>query len=166
MNEISKNKLQDKDLIPQSLRSNSENEEETGSTVKEIPAVNDNLPLVLDFINDTLEKTDCPRRLQMQINIAVEEVFVNIALYAYDQAVGIAKICANYLKDENAIVLTFIDSGKPFDPLAKQDPDITLSAEERGIGGLGIFMTKKIMDECTYEYRNGQNILKMKKKLS
>jgi anti-sigma regulatory factor (Ser/Thr protein kinase) len=167
VNEISENNKQKKDLIPQSRRSNSETGEDlAGGMVKVIPAVSDNLPLVLDFVNENLEKKNCPPRMMMQINIAVEEVFVNIALYAYDQTIGTAKICAKYLQDEDAIVLTFIDSGKPFDPLAKADPDVTLSAEERKIGGLGIFMTKKIMDECSYEYRDGQNVLTMKKKLS
>lgn len=63
------------------------------------------------------------------------------------------------------MVITFIDHGIPYDPLRKNDPDITLTSEEREIGGLGIFMVKKTMDEITYEYRDGQNILRIRKNI-
>ncbi len=131
----------------------------------EIEAVVDNLPLVTEFIESRLEAFDCPPRTQMQINIAVEEIFVNIAHYAYGKEKGTATVRAEISEDPVTVTITFMDHGIPYDPLSKEDPDVTLSAEERDIGGLGIFMTKKTMDDVSYEYRNGQNILTLKKKL-
>ena len=116
----------------------------------EIEALTDNLPNVLEYIDSELEKMDCPFKVQMQIDIAVEEIFVNIASYAYAPDTGKATIK--------------IESGVPYDPLKKQDPDVTLSADEREIGGLGIFMVKKSMDDMFYEYKDGQNILTIVKK--
>ena len=101
----------------------------------------------------------------MQIDVAVEEIFVNIASYAYAPLTGIAKVRVEISDDPATAVITFIDRGTPYDPLAKKDPDIHASADERSIGGLGIFMTKKMMDEVKYEYRDGENILVLKKKL-
>ena len=104
-------------------------------------------------------------KVLMQISLAVEEIFVNIANYAYAAEGGNATIRAGIEKDTNMAVITFVDRGRPYDPTAKADPDITLSAEERAIGGLGIFMVKKTMDEVSYSYTNGCNVLTMKKKL-
>ena len=104
-------------------------------------------------------------KTQMQIDIAVEELFVNIAHYAYNPEVGPVTIRVEVQKEPLAVTVTFIDHGVPYDPLAKEDPDITLSAEERQIGGLGIFMVKKSMDDIAYEYKDGQNILYIKKKI-
>ena len=113
------------------------------------------------FVENILEENDCPLKAQTQINVAFEEIFVNIAHYAYPDGEGKAKLevdaCPEFVE------ITFIDSGIPYDPLAKADPDITLSAEERQIGGLGIFMTKKLMDEIHYKYEDNCNILTMKK---
>jgi anti-sigma regulatory factor (Ser/Thr protein kinase) len=125
----------------------------------------ENLDTVTDFVNQHLEVVECPMKIQMQIDVAVEEIFVNIANYAYGSAEGPATVRVN-VDDKNKIVdITFIDNGIPYDPLAKEDPDITLSAQERQIGGLGIFMVKKSMDDVTYEYRDGHNILTLKKGL-
>ena len=104
-------------------------------------------------------------KTQMQIDVAVEEIFVNIASYAYAPLTGIAKIRVEITEDPATAVITFIDRGIPYDPLAKKDPDIHASVDDRSIGGLGIFMTKKMMDEVKYEYRDGENILILKKKL-
>lgn len=101
----------------------------------------------------------------MQIDVAVEELFVNIAQYAYAPGIGVATIRLEIQEDPFVVVITFIDNGIPYNPLAKEDPDITLSAEERPIGGLGIYMVKKSMDEVSYEYKDGQNILRIKKQL-
>jgi anti-sigma regulatory factor (Ser/Thr protein kinase) len=79
--------------------------------------------------------------------------------------VGEATVRVEVIEDPLAVVITFIDKGVPYDPLAKADPDITLSAEERDIGGLGVYMVKKSMDDIIYEYKDGQNILKIKKYL-
>lgn len=131
----------------------------------EIEALTDNLPQVLAFVDEQLEAADCPMKIQMQIDIAVEEIFVNIAHYAYSPNVGRAMVRVEILPDPPSVDITFIDNGIPYDPLAKADPDITLSAEERQIGGLGIFMVKKSMDDVKYEYLDGHNILTLKKGL-
>ena len=130
-----------------------------------IDALTDNLPQVISFVDEQLEAADCPMKIQMQIDIAVEEIFVNIAHYAYNPDVGTAKVRVEVLGEPPAVDITFIDNGIPYDPLAKADPDVTLSAEERQIGGLGIFMVKKSMDDVKYEYLDGHNILTLKKGL-
>ena len=126
----------------------------------------ENIEAVTDFVNEQLEALDCPIKAQMQIDIAIDELFGNIAHYAYNPEVGSATVRVEVTEDPLAVVITFIDNGVPYDPLAKADPDTTLSAEEREIGGLGIYMVKKSMDDITYEYKDGQNILKIKKNLS
>ena len=131
-----------------------------------ITATVENIEVVTDFVNEQLEAIDCPMKAQMQIDIAIDELFGNIAHYAYNPEVGDATIRVEVINDPMAVILTFIDNGIPYDPLAKADPNITLSAEEREIGGLGIFMVKKSMDDIAYEYKDGQNILRIKKKLS
>ena len=130
-----------------------------------IDALTDNLPQVLSFVDEQLEAADCPMKIQMQIDIAVEEIFVNIAHYAYSPEVGTATVRVEVMGEPPAVDITFIDGGVPYDPLAKADPDVTLSAEERQIGGLGIFMVKKSMDDMKYEYLDGHNILTLKKGL-
>lgn len=130
-----------------------------------IDAIVDNIPQVTAFVDEQLEALGCPPKAQMQIDIAIDELFSNIAHYAYDPDVGPATVRVEVLKDPLAVVITFIDNGVQYDPLAKADPDITLSAEEREIGGLGIYMVKKSMDEITYEYKDGQNILRIKKNI-
>jgi len=130
-----------------------------------VDALVDNLPQVLAFIEEQLEACGCPFRAQMQITVAAEEIFVNIANYAYAPGTGKATVRVDITDSPRTAVLTFLDSGVPFDPLAKEDPDVSLSAEERKIGGLGIYMTKKTMDEVGYAYENGQNRLTLVKKL-
>lgn len=94
------------------------------------------------------------------INTALEEVFVNVSKYAYNDG-GVVEITLSKTNDK--ITFIFKDSGKKFNPLEKEDPNITASSEEREIGGLGIFMVKKIMDEVYYEYTNNQNVLTLVK---
>ena len=130
-----------------------------------IAATIENIEVVTDFVNEELEAFDCPMKAQMQIDIAIDELFGNIAHYAYNPEVGDATVRVEVAEDPLAVVITFIDNGVPYDPLAKEDPDTTLSAEERKIGGLGIYMVKKSMDDITYEYKDGQNILAIKKSL-
>ena len=130
-----------------------------------IAATVENIETVTDFVNEQLEALDCPMKVQMQIDIAIDELFGNIAHYAYNPEIGKATVRVEVTEDPLAVVITFIDNGVPYDPLAKADPDTTLSAEEREIGGLGIYMVKKSMDDITYEYRDGQNILAIKKNL-
>lgn len=131
----------------------------------EITAINENLVKVLAFVDKELEKVGCPMKAQLKIDIAVEEIFVNIANYAYRPECGPATIRVEVLKEPFQVILSFVDHGIPYDPLAKRDPDITLSSEKRAIGGLGIFMVKKSMDDIAYEYKDGHNILTIKKNL-
>ena len=135
--------------------------------VKELKleAVDENLGRVLEFVDGELEALDCPQKTQMKIDVAVEEIFVNIAHYAYKPETGLALIRIETGSDPKRVSITFRDWGVPYDPLAKPDPDVTLSAEERQIGGLGIFMVKKSMDEMKYEYADGQNMLTIVKNL-
>ena len=119
----------------------------------------EHLDQVLALVDGLLEERDCPMKTQMQVDVAVEELFVNIAHYAYTPQTGQATVRARLLDEPSAIEVTLIDSGKPYDPLAKEDPDITLPVEERPIGGLGIYMVKQSMDKVHYEYKDGQNVL-------
>ena len=130
-----------------------------------IAATVENIETVTDFVNEQLEALDCPMKAQMQIDIAIDELFSNIAHYSYNPEVGQATVRVEVVENPLAVTITFIDNGIPYDPLAKEDPDLTLSAEERQIGGLGIYMVKKSMDEITYEYKDGQNILSIKKRI-
>lgn len=130
-----------------------------------LPATVGNIPTVTEFVDAQLEKLECPPKAQAQIDIAIDELFGNIAQYAYDPETGPATVRVEVQDRPMAVVITFIDHGIPYDPLKNEDPDITLSAEERVTGGLGIFMVKKTMDEITYQYKNGQNILTIKKNL-
>ena len=131
--------------------------------VIELEAAVANLPKVLGFIDSHLEAAGCPLKVMMQIDMAAEEIFVNIANYAYAPGKGMAKVGVEMEEDPLSVTITFIDRGIPYDPLAKDDPDVTLSAEERKIGGLGIFLVKNTMDDMTYVYEDGQNILRIKK---
>ena len=139
-----------------------------GKQVKEltVEALIDNLDDVLAFVDEQLEAHDCSMKVQTQIDIAVEELFVNIAHYAYNPKTGPATLRLEIQENPLAVIITFIDKGVPYDPLARPDPDVTLSAEEREIGGLGIYMVKKSMDDIAYEYKDGKNILMIKKRLS
>lgn len=130
-----------------------------------IEAAVENLPRVQDFVGRYLEAAGCPVDLMMKILVSIEEIFTNIARYSYGPEGGRAVIFAETDDDPRAVTFTFTDCGMPYDPLAKEDPDISLPAKNRKIGGLGIFITKQIMDETAYEYKDGKNILKLKKNL-
>ena len=130
-----------------------------------LDATVENLDKVLAFVDKFLEGMDCPPKTQMQIDVAVEELFVNIAHYAYTPNQGQATIRIEAEADPTAVSITLMDRGIPYDPLAKPDPDITLSASERQIGGLGVFLTKKLTDDVRYDRRDGKNILLLIKHL-
>ena len=130
-----------------------------------IKASLDNLAAVMAFVDAELEELDCSMKTQYQIDVAVDELFSNISQYAYTPNEGSATLRLESDREAGVISITFIDSGVPFNPLLKKDPDVTQSVEDREIGGLGIFIVKKSMDAMHYEYRNGQNILSIKKKL-
>ena len=131
----------------------------------EVEAIPENLRIVQDFVDSRMEGVDCTMKAKMQIEIAVEEIFINIASYAYQPDRGNAVVRVEVSDQPVIVTITFIDHGIPYDPLEKNDPDITLTAEQREVGGLGIFMTKQSMDEITYQYKDGSNILTLKKNL-
>ena len=129
-------------------------------------AKRENLPKVLAFVDGQLEAVDCPMLTQTSIDVAVEELFINIASYAYDMENGTAVVQVTVLEDPLSVEITFIDNGQQYDPLAREDPDITLPKQKRKKGGLGIFMVKKTMDDVHYEYKDGRNILTIRKNLN
>ena len=124
-----------------------------------------NIPQVIAFIEEQLEKVACPLRAQMQIDVAVDELFSNIVRYAYSPGEGPATVRVDAEEEPRRVVITFIDHGKPYNPLTTAAPDMTLAAKQRHIGGLGVFMVKKTMDDVAYEYRDGMNILTIRKKV-
>ena len=135
-------------------------------TLKKIfPAKTEELTDVLAFIEQALERYECSMKLQTSICVAIEEVFVNVAHYAYGGKDGDVEFAISFDKGNRNVTFKMYDTGIPFNPLTKADPDITLSADEREIGGLGIFITKKTMDTVTYAYENGKNVLTMTKKI-
>jgi len=124
-----------------------------------------NLGTVQDFVRTELEKNNCDFMIQMQIEIAIEEVYSNIANYAYEYGGGMAIIRCEVSGSPLQAAIQFLDNGKPHNPLIKEDPDIIIAAEDRPIGGLGIFMIKQSMDSVEYSYENSMNILTIKKNL-
>ena len=132
---------------------------------KTFPAKTDSLNDVLGFVEEMLESFECPMKTQMAICVAIEEVFVNVAHYAYPDSDGDMNLRISFNEESRDITFRMVDKGIPFDPLKNPDPDVTLSADEREIGGLGIFITKKTMDSLSYAYENGENILTMIKKI-
>ena len=132
---------------------------------KTFPAKIEVLSDVLGFVDETLESYECPMKIQTAVCVAIEEVFVNVAHYAYGDGEGDMTLGIGFDTATREITFRMSDKGVPFDPLKKPDPDITLSAEDREIGGLGIFITKKTMNTVTYAYENGENILTMVKKI-
>ncbi len=125
-----------------------------------------NLESVNMFVESKLEEHGCGAKIVLQIALVVEELFANVANYAYkdraDSENNYVDINVEFAESESgakSVKITFTDEGVPYNPLLKPDPDITLSAEERQIGGLGIFMVKKYVDDIYYEHSNGKNIL-------
>lgn len=125
-----------------------------------LDAVNDNLDVVLEFVNTELKAHGCDMKVQTQINIAIEEIFVNIANYAYKPEIGGVKIRVA-VGDET--VIEFEDKGVPYNPLERNDPDIHKPLEEREVGGMGIFMVKNFMDSIEYKNVDSKNILTIRK---
>ena len=135
---------------------------EAASAMKKVNLVPtlDKLPEAVAFFEDTLSGADVPMKVIARVNVAVDEVFSNIARYS-----GATSVTLGCALADGRVTLRFSDNGRPYDPTGKPDPDTTLSAEERDIGGLGIFMVKKTMDDVSYEYTDGLNILTLVKEL-
>lgn len=157
----------EKDAEDESGKKKDGEKPENGSTAElTLEASLEYVPAATEFVERELEARNAPAKALSQINIAVDEIFSNIVRYAYPDAPGrgTATLRIESLPDSPGVALTFVDQGIPYNPLEKEDPDVTLSADERGIGGLGIFMVKKTMDEIQYEYMDGQNILRIQKR--
>ncbi len=131
--------------------------------VLRIPAKLEGMDEVLDFVSSLVDAHGCTPQARSQLRMAMEELYVNIAHYAYPDGEGWAEIRGSV--EDGVVTFTLIDGGTPFDPLAKPDPDILLSGEERRIGGLGIYMVKSMVDEVEYTYLDGCNRLTLKKQL-
>ena len=125
----------------------------------------ENVEEVTDLVDAELEKIECPMKAQIQINIAIDELYSNIAKYAYGEERGDARVILKYFEPLGEITLTFMDSGSLYDPTAQAEPDVTLPAEKRSIGGLGLLLVKKSMDGMEYEFKDGMNCLTIKKKI-
>ena len=132
-------------------------------STKTFQATDENMQHVFDFIHENVP-ADCPAAVLNKIDLAVEEIFVNIAHYAYAPDTGNVTISCKI--EDGTMTVVFSDSGKKFDPLDRDDPDTSIPLEERNIGGLGIFLTKQFMDSVSYEYAGNQNKLTIQKRLS
>ena len=125
----------------------------------------DRIPWLTEQVDALLEGLDCPMKAQMQIDVAIDELLANISSYAYSTGKGGVTVRFDFKPDDRTVALTFIDSGIPYDPLAKPDPDVALAVEKRSVGGLGIFLVKKTMDDMTYARRDGHNVLTIRKRI-
>lgn len=130
-----------------------------------VPATDDDPNPVIEFVQEELSKHDCSPRALYQIEVAIEEILVNIVSYAGLTAEDGVEIRCEVLEDPLRVVLQFLDGGVPFDPLAAEDPDISPEALEEREGGLGIFLVKKMMDSVSYSYEGGKNTLTVLKNL-
>lgn len=130
-----------------------------------VEATVDNTYKVMSFVDEQLEKSGCSLEAQTQIDLALEELYVNIAQYAYAPGTGTVEIEFEVRGDPRTACITLTDRGRKYNPLEKEDPDINLPLKERSIGGLGIFLVKQDMDDIRYEYRDGKNILTIGKKI-
>lgn len=130
-----------------------------------VQATLENIAVVTDYVNAELDRINCPEDKRVQIDIAIDELFGNIANYAYKPDEGPATVRIEIAENPLSVSIAFVDHGMKFNPLSSGDPDVTLSARERRIGGLGIFMVKNTMDDVTYDYKDGENILTIHKKI-
>ena len=128
-------------------------------------AKTENLDAVVGFVEKQLEPFGCPMRTLLQLRLAVEEIFVNIASYAYAPGEGEAEVRCEVLEDPRRVVIRFLDGGKPFDPLAREEADTTEEGLMSREGGLGILLIKKSVDEVRYAYEDGKNVLTIRKDL-
>ena len=157
----------DKEIVKSFYESNAWNRSLEPAILKEITmdAIMGNLDDALTFIDDYLDEFGCSAKSKMQVDLAAEEIFVNIAQYSYSSGIGNVTIRIGLSEDHSQVSITCIDSGIPYDPLAKDDPDVTLPVEERQVGGLGIFLIKKYTDDIRYKYAEGCNNLTIVKNL-
>ena len=132
----------------------------------ELDATLENWDNVKKFVKEMLEETHCKRDDERTLQMAIEEIYINIVNYAYAPNVGKVNIVGIFENDEYSIILQFIDEGKPFNPLEMDDPDFSIATEDREVGGFGIFIVREMVDDISYEYKDGKNILTVKKNLT
>ena len=130
-----------------------------------IEAKVENLPAVNEFVASLLEPFNCPVKVQLQLDLVVEEIFVNIASYAYGDSVGKALLRGRTYENPQSLELSFIDEGIPYNPLQREAPDPDTPLMDRELGGWGIFLVKKNVDNISYEYKDGKNILTIRKNI-
>ena len=130
-----------------------------------LAATVESIPVVTAAVDDLLEALDCPMKAQMQIDIAIDELLGNIAHYAYTPGTGEVTVRFDFDEGSRAVDITFIDGGIPYNPLEREDPDVTLAPDARKVGGLGIFLVKRTMDGMRYERRDGKNVLTIRKNI-
>lgn len=128
-------------------------------------AIKANIPQITEFVNTELDRLGCSIKAQMAIDIAIDEMLANISSYAYAAGKGTVEVRVDFDEENRTVAITFMDRGIPFDPLQRKEPDTSLPAEEREIGGLGIFLVRKTMDAMEYRRENGTNILTIRKKI-
>lgn len=130
-----------------------------------VAATVQNIPVITEAVDRELETLDCPKHALRQINVALDELLSNIANYAYTPDTGDMTIRMDFDEPSGVVSLTFIDRGVAYNPLEHEDPNVTLTAEDRPIGGLGILMVKKKMDDMEYRREGDQNLLTISKKI-
>ena len=130
-----------------------------------VDATIENIDKITAYVDAQLEALQCPAKVQKQFDIAIDEIVGNISRYAYFPDVGKVSVCVEIVQEPLSVILSFMDNGVSFDPLQTAEPNVNLSAEEREIGGLGIYIMKKSMDSISYEYKDGKNILTISKKI-
>ena len=131
-----------------------------------VNATPEQIEQVVDFVNEQLDTLGCSDEVRIDVDVAVDELLGNIVQYAYGPDTGIVTVRVHAEEDPLAVVISFLDSGAPFNPLAEERPNTTsLPAKERPLGGLGLFLVKELMDELTYCYRDGHNVLTVRKAL-
>ena len=140
--------------------------DESGMREMTVEATMENIETVTDFVNQQLTEHGCTEKAMVQLDVAIDEVFGNIVRHAYGAETGTATVRVWMEEVSGIIHITFMDQGQPFNPLEKEMPDTTrLKARERPIGGLGLFMLKRTMDNMTYDYQDGKNILTIEKRI-
>jgi len=130
-----------------------------------VEAVTDSISKVTDFVDDALDRIGCPPKANAQIDICIDEIFGNIARYAYGAEKGSATVRLDFDEEERLLSLTFVDSGTPFNPCDVPEPDTTSPLAERPIGGLGLFMVRKMVDSMEYQRQEPFNILTLRKRI-
>lgn len=132
---------------------------------KRFNPIKDKSSEIIEFLMSSPDMPD-NEALRFKLRLSIEEAVENVVRYAYEGGIGWLEAGTSLNKDTLILTVELRDAGVPFNPLEREDPDITLSAEEREVGGLGIFLCKQMMDNLNYRYEDGNNILTMTKKIS